>query len=266
MRKGGFARRLAFFFFLAGILPVTCLPGCGDPQAGVDYVGEPMVTIHGWIQVQEYMDVHNPRVCLLWIVTAGSPDHVVAGDAPVEGGFPARFQIDILRTPPMNALNDFTCGGFCPDGAHVGAAYIVVYDDLGESGLSNCLGETETCPDRVLGGSMDYVVAYLAEDAVPGSSTAKFVGGALKAGYHLMAVERVDREQWVACQDDCHERFCYEDEGGEPACDDQGLDECIESECGTFFDRLVEAPDGFSTEISITLFNDESDFDWPEFT
>jgi hypothetical protein len=235
--------------------------GCGDPQADGQFAGDALAELHGWIRSEQALDIVHPRLCLMWFVVAGAPDSVQMADTPVETSFPAEFRLDIVSRPPDAALNRFS------DSGRLGLAYLVVYDDLNGSESLDCEGsqEPEACPDRFLGGSLDHMLAYLPDDAGLDSESAALLNGPLAAGFHLMAVARIDEDAHIQCNDACWEQHCNLPEPVDPEsnCDQTAYEGCVQA-CGPGFDQLHPAPDGFQTEIAISVAADVEQLDFPD--
>ncbi|HTE56627.1 MAG TPA: hypothetical protein VK698_37500 [Kofleriaceae bacterium] len=86
-----------------------------------------------------------------------------------EGQFPNRFVLEVLNRPAGKLLNDFTDGGRRPLEARIGVALI---DSQHWFSYSR------------------QVLAYVESDVVADTVSARFVGGRLRAGFHLL--EAVD--------------------------------------------------------------------------
>lgn len=232
-------------FLLMGSLALT-VAACGSHADG-NYTGEPMATLTGTVTNKTAGTPKHPRLLLLWVNFAASPDVVEGQSIEVATTFPATINMPILLPPKEEALNDFTKKGSLTKENRVGSAAIIVYNDLNNNGKAD--GESEP----FVGGCEDYMVVYLEKDVLMGSLSSRFVHGTLTAGYHLMRVERSANKTLNQCQQQCAPwvTACLEAcaSGG---CDTEcELEICIQ-ECQNF-DSLVEAPDRFNTKVDVFI-------------
>jgi len=169
-----------------------------DAQADAAYRGEPLFSLRGTVSNDLPEAPEEMEVSLVWLVTAGD-DYAVTEGVPVTGDFPAKFSLDVLSPPTEDSLNDYTYGGMYPEEAKVGVAFITVLDP--ELGMQD---------DSMLGIAEQHVLVYVDRDVVPGSWSEEFLGGALSAGFHLMAVDPWTEEEEAACLELNPEGDCFE--------------------------------------------------------
>ncbi len=153
--------------------------GC-DPKADSDYEGEVITSIRGVVNGEE-APVEDPdqlEVTLSWFwYEPGDPPVGYSETQVVEmtAEFPLGFRMDLVQ-PPAD-LNDL-------GGTRMSVAAMYVLDG----------------PYPHMGGFVPYyamadahMIAYLEDDAPPDSLAARFLGGPVPAGFHVMqATARVD--------------------------------------------------------------------------
>ncbi len=190
-----------------------------DSQMGPDYEGEALATITGSVHTTASSAPSDLEAFLVWNNSSGSPDTVTGQSVAVDGNFPSTFELNIFTPPPQTALNYF------PNEGHIGVAFITALPVGTEL-------DTEDEPSGPFAISEDYMLVYVQEDILPGSSSEEFLGEALPAGFYIMDVIDVD----------------------DPACP------------GDLFDCLRRAPDGMDTEIDLNVTDDIESIDVPNWT
>jgi hypothetical protein len=121
-------------------------------------------------------------------------DFAAIQGAPLASSFPAEFRLDLMTPPPNEQLNDFTRGGALPDESRFSVGYLLVLHE----------GKDLNVDATAVAGFGDYVLVYVERDVVPGTISARYLGGALKAGYHLMghaATSESERAELLAACD-----------------------------------------------------------------
>ena len=213
-------------------LSFTCsglLLGC-NAQVDSDYRGESLATVHGSVVLSGGAHGGDLRAALLNYNFVKN-DFARVDGAPVVGSFPADFELDLKTPPPDDALNDFTDGGKYPSESHFSAGYLAVV----ESGK-----DVNADPSAVAGVASDYVLVYVQSDVQPGTESARFLGGELKAGYHLMKSVPMSDAERAALQADCapsSEVLPHPDICG----------------AGDATDKLVPNADEFAADVTVTL-------------
>lgn len=207
---------------MAAALSVLAVTGC-DAQTGDDYLGEPLADLHGVVRNEGERPPDDLRMMIVWLAEIGREDTMVIQGARLSGEFPVSFRLELYDPPPREALNDFSRGGTMEGETLIGTAYFIA------AAADATLTDPGSGP---FGGSEEHILVWVEEDIEPGSRGARFVGGPLEAGYHLMRAIAPGEE-------DCP----------------QGPDDV--------FDCLRLAPDGFDTEIEIRI---ADDLDVPDFT
>src|SRR4051812_41883193 len=212
------------------LLPVLAAAACSS-QKTPDYAGDPLAQVHGTI-TSSAPAASEVIVAVGW---AGG-DNGVKVDVGVRGDFPARFSLDILSPPPPDfriTLNQSETAAEAADEVRFSVGTIFAYPPGVQDPLSK---NTPT-----LGVVEDFMVAYVERDAQPGSRAATFLGGPLRAGFHLMKVSKhpYDRAAWEACNASLpgapfRERYakCH------------ALD---------VFDKLTESEQGFAADVTLRL-------------
>ncbi|MBV8757672.1 MAG: hypothetical protein JO257_10365 [Deltaproteobacteria bacterium] len=146
------------------------LVGC-DPLAGSDYVGQPLITVHGTFAATGAPTAPLGGVALLWQDANGpGGPGVAATTVPVSLEFPAAFELAVPTPPPVEAR-------FTVDGVQLAEAYIYVVGDLGAP------RKTTRGTDRT------HVLVWASGDVADGSRAAEYLGGPVTAGYHLRRFE-----------------------------------------------------------------------------
>src|SRR5439155_4750467 len=84
------------------LLALAALAGSCDPQAGSDYLGEPLISLPGYVKSAGPAPL---EAAMLW--QRGPPqspnDLELATRAPVRTGFPASFVLHLYQPPPAAA-------------------------------------------------------------------------------------------------------------------------------------------------------------------
>ncbi len=250
---------------LRALVVVAALPltSACDSQTDSDYRGDVLAELRGVVTLPAALAAPaEMEIIIAWDYDAGDGDKVLGQTAPVRGEFPARFTLSITEPPPEEVL-----GGTDTDqidgataGDRVGAYGYIVVKPTGAS--VTAVEEGTALP---VGISPDYVVLWTSYDFPADSYEAVKFGGALTAGYHLLAVTPAEEylaahPEIAACDDREYDTECPYPEGDGDAewaaweaCYDQAR-----KDVGCFMppswqDRLAPAPAGFESEIAITL-------------
>ena len=143
--------------------------GCQGQEDG-GYAGDPLVSVAGSVTSARREATPEAEVIVLWISATGEAWGV--DRARVAGGFPARFQLDVVAPPTEAALG----------GADVAVGTLLVMP----RGLDFSVGAG--FDDEVLGVCTTHAVLYAEHDVTPGSAAANVLGYAPAAGFHVMAI------------------------------------------------------------------------------
>jgi hypothetical protein len=245
--------------------------GCGS-QTDADYTGDAQGVLRGKLTLED--GIKNPgdiEVALLWHNTRGSPDISYGQRVSVKGNFPAGFELELVEPPPTEYLNDYSGNGTF-DEPRLGLAYIVA----APKGFDFA---SELPDDTIIGASKDYMIAYLDDDAEPGSHVAFVAGAPLEKGFHLLhsTPSTVTDAEVAAWETRCDtgsacdlelERFfdlASSENGSERekerarkewALCERAAARALGEDCvytHQKFDILAPAPDGFDTEVEIVL-------------
>lgn len=145
---------------------LLALAGC-DPLADSDYVGRPLITVHGTFAQTGAPGSPLGGVALLWQDANGPGGPGIAvTTVPVALEFPASFELSVPTPPPPAAR-------FSVDDVQLAEAFVYVVGDLGDP------RKTTRGTDRT------HVLVWASGDVVDGSRAADYLGGAMAAGYHL---------------------------------------------------------------------------------
>ncbi len=198
---------------LAALALAATAAGC-DALVDRGYPGEPLVTLRG--QVAGNPPLPPLEAAMLW--QRGPPpstdDQELATRAPVEAGFPATFTIRLYQPPPAAARRTLAAGE--PSFARGNAAAVPYGIAAGAvPSLPGPAGSTS------YGVDVAHWVVHLDRDVPPTSLTAWWLGAALPAGYHLLAVTAVDPlcippAELDACVATLFNRGVPEDGSGDP--------------------------------------------------
>lgn len=223
-------------------LLLLALAAC-DSQVDGDHNGDALANLSGNVANQRSLPIGgDAEVVILWMNSAGSPDIAVAETVPVEGSFPAAFQLAIYE-PPLDALiNDYR-------DSKMGVAFIVSAV-AGTDLINNDDGA------GVLGMDVNHLLVYLPEDVQPGTNVAAVLRGTPKAGFHIYDVGRItetEREERSMCRDtlspDASLQELFETCGGNPS-----------------FDDFLPAPADLATPLQVDLVDDIEQLDIPNWT
>jgi len=167
------------------LLALAALAGSCDPQAGSDYLGEPLISLPGYVKSAGPAPL---EAAMLW--QRGPPpstnDQELATRAPVRTGFPASFVLHLYQPPPAAARRRLAPGEVTYARANAGAVpYGIAAGAVG--GLPASSGQ-----NGAYGIDPNHWVVYLASEVPPGSLTEWWLGAALPAGFHLLRVTPFD--------------------------------------------------------------------------
>ncbi len=181
-----------------------------DPQADSDYLGEPLITLPGYVASAGPAPL---EAAMLW--QRGPPpstgDQELATRAPVRTGFPASFTLHLYQPPPAAARKTLAPGEVTFARANAGA---VPYG-IPSAGIGG-LGSLPAGQNAAYGIDPGHWVLYLASDVPRGSLTEWWLGAALPAGFHLLRVTAINPEcippdQLEACVADLVQRGVPDD-------------------------------------------------------
>jgi hypothetical protein len=180
-----------------------------DPQADSDYLGEPLITLPGYVASSGPAPL---EAAMLW--QRGPPpstdDQELATRAPVRTGFPATFTLHLYQPAPSAARRTLAPGEVTFARANAGAVPYGI-----AAGAVPAL-PTASGQNAAYGIDPHHWVLYLPENVPSGSLTEWWLGAALPAGFHLLRVTAVDPqcippEQLAACVADLVRRGVQDD-------------------------------------------------------
>ena len=156
---------------------VFLLLGC-DPQMAPGYMGEPLVRLSGSASSAEPLPAVDIAAKMDWMQIVQSNRRIAygQGDLVTRGEFPTHFVLELLSGPLDPWLNDFALGGADPRESRIGVAQLSAE---GEEGFERCGGWYAFSRQ---------VLVYVDQDIQPGTVSARFAGGELEAGFHLLEV------------------------------------------------------------------------------
>jgi hypothetical protein len=222
------------------LLLLSTLAAC-DSQVDGDHNGTALAKLAGSVANQRTAPTGDADVVILWVNSSGSPDTVTAEKVPVEGNFPAEFQLSIFEPPPDSVLNDY------PDHSRMGVAYIISASpdaDLTDPG------------EGVLGMDPNHLLVYVPEDIVAGSNVATVLRGTPTAGFHVYDVGHLtdaEKQTRQTCEDgldgDATLQDLFDTCGGHP-----------------LFDDFLPAATDLATPLEVDLVDDLDQLDIPNWT
>ena len=189
------------------VFALAALAGSCDPQANSDYLGEPLISLPGYVKSTGPEPL---EAAMLW--QRGPPpstnDQELATRAPVRTGFPATFILHLYQPPPAAARRKLGAREVMYARGNAGA---VPYGIAAGAG-----GALPASTGGAYGIDPSHWVVYLAADVPPGSLTEWWLGAALPAGFHLLRVNAYDPrcvppEQVDACIADLVHRGAPDD-------------------------------------------------------
>src|SRR5262249_14702683 len=144
-----------------------------DPQASSEYLGEPLITLPGYVASAGPAPL---EAAMLW--QRGPPpstnDQELATRAPVRTGFPASFTLHLYQPPPAAARKTLAPGEVTFARANAGAVpYGIAASAVGG------LGAAPSATNGAYGIDPLHWVVYLASDVPAGSLTEWWLGAAL---------------------------------------------------------------------------------------
>lgn len=158
-----------------------------DPQADANYLGEPLVTLQGYVTNG---GVAPLEAAMLW--QRGPPpstnDQELATRAPVQTGFPASFTLHLYQPPPAAARRTLAPGEVTYARSNAGA----VPKGIAASAVSGLPAAAGASGSAAYGIDANHWVVYLASDVPPRSLMEWWLGAALPAGFHLLRVTAVN--------------------------------------------------------------------------
>lgn len=151
-----------------------CVAACGEqPQDCTD-----AAAYQSWAQCQTECGVHTEVV--VQVESRTCFEGGVAQTTPVDGEFPAGFELDVLEPPPDAAVMASDTGERVAVGMFVAVAP--------EAETLTFSRKDDEPPGWLRGGSETHVLIYAAEPVAAESSWGRHLGGAYSEGYHLARV------------------------------------------------------------------------------
>jgi len=195
------------------LLILAALGESCDPQAGSDYLGEPLISLPGYVKNSTPAPL---EAAMLW--QRGPPpsanDQELATRAPVRTGFPASFMLHLYQPPPSAARRTLAPGEVTYARANAGAVPYGIA--AGAAGALPGPAGPAGAPTAAYGIDPNHWVVYLGSDVKAGSVTEWWLGATLPAGFHLLRVTAFDArcvppEQVDACVADLGQRGIPDD-------------------------------------------------------
>ncbi len=166
-----------------------CLAAC-NPQTDASYSGEPKLTIRGVIVNAASSPRGSAEPTLVWTMPDADFEAVEAKRVLVRHAtFDGTFELVVVTEPPHAALYLFEEERRLPPG------WVRTPLSIGFIGARS--------GSQLIAVAPNHVVAFLAEDAPPGSCAERFLGGPLLAGYHLLRGENRTEKQAMAERKAC---------------------------------------------------------------
>jgi hypothetical protein len=173
----------------------TLLTACGSGALDADF-NPPYATLKGSIVSSSVPTPSEVRVALVWVpIYPGGPALKSAQEVGVRTDFPVRFQLDIDRLPPPEAMNVVPAAEaakYCVEpGVKFAYGTVVVYEDLdGDGQLGLIPVDATTAPDRVLGVPAGTTLIFIEGDAtfLPGCALPPYLAGlTFHPGFNLVS-------------------------------------------------------------------------------
>ena len=189
------------------LLALAALCASCDPQADSDYLGEPLISLPGYVKSAGPAPL---EAAMLW--QRGPPpsadDQELATRAPVRTGFPATFVLHLYQPPPAAARRALAPGEVTYARANAGAVPYGI--------AAGAVASLPAASNGAYGIDPTHWVVYLASDVPAGSLMEWWLGAALPAGFHLLRVTPfnaacVAPEQEEACVADLVRRGVPDD-------------------------------------------------------
>ena len=159
------------------LVPVTA---CASQVDG-DNQGTPLATFHGNVSSQRTATPTAADVAVIWRDWMG-PGLIAGGIEPVQGNFPAEFELAMYVPPPANVINHDT-------GEDVGFA--VAYIEAVEPGQTEFLWPAP----QSLGADFEHLLVYVPADVPAGSFPALLLHDTPSAGFHLYGVRQLAQDE-----------------------------------------------------------------------
>jgi hypothetical protein len=167
----------------------TALAGC-QPQTDPSYAGEPALTVGGVVLNAGGAPVNGVEPTLVWAIPDADFEAIEAKRVVVRHTtFEGRFELVVLTEPPASARYPFGRGRNTP------ADSTTTTISIGFIGARDGSHLAAVAPN--------HVVAFLEQDAAPGSCAERFLGAALPAGFHLLRGENRTYQQAIAERTAC---------------------------------------------------------------
>lgn len=184
--KSSGGARVSLVWLVAGFVL-----GC-DPLADAGYFGEPLLTLRGDVAgtLPEGVEGSDVSVALVWLKGNDDDDEgfaPITESAVVEGGFPARYRLDLFHPPPADATITL-------DDGTVQFGFIVAFPGAD--------AREEFVADDVVGIAAQHLVVYVANTSAlaPLAAFSPSMRGA-QVGFNLVDV-LADRDAYDACIDE----------------------------------------------------------------
>lgn len=165
------------------------LAGC-DPQMAPGYLGEPVVRLHGSASSAEPLPQVDIAAQMDWVKIQPSQPRISygQGDLVTRGEFPTHFVLELLSPPWEHWLNDFTYLSDDPRESRIGVAELSA-DGASEFGPTQWYAFTRQ------------VLVYVDRRIQPDTLSARFAGGELSAGFHILEVVDAPCDSYLSDDD-----------------------------------------------------------------
>ena len=165
------------------------LSGC-DPQMAPGYLGDPVVRLHGSASSAEPLPQVDISARMDWVQIRSSQLRISygQGDLVTRGEFPTHFVLELLSGPGDSWLNDFPGRGGDVRESRIGVAQLSAD---GEQGFD---------PGGWYAFSRQ-VLVYVDRDILPDTVSARFAGGELPAGFHILEVRDAPCDSYLPDDD-----------------------------------------------------------------
>jgi len=234
---------------------ISTIAAC-DPQVGDDYAGEPLAELGGTISVAEGTTAPaDATATLVWHVWVEGDSASVTDEVPVDGAFPASFELSLFTPPPEHAWFDLASEDEAFAGMHVATGYVVVLPpDYPSTDMQKIF-------EDALGVDNDHLLVW-SDSSVPESFNGGLFPGGLQPGYQLFQVVPPDNTAADACSDEvlACEEACLEQS---PEMLDACINACPDMEdCPPWIGNDALVPVAMDSEISIVLGGEKREPDW----
>ncbi len=167
--------------------------GC-SPQADTHYRGEPLAVLRGQVITDGEPSDEELVAAVVWLTTHRQVGGFFAASAPLQGEFPASFQLELVEPPPEDAF-----GYIFEEGDQRTDSLVGVIAALPKRHLGKPIKEED-----IAGVAMDHGVLYIRDDAdiqygYASAAVSQFNVPA-EPGFHLFKVKREVDQEYLECR------------------------------------------------------------------